>query len=110
MSFLSNFMMQHNHTLSNLDASDDESEIFGEKNTESSNFNENDSEIEDEGTTSLIGKPESEIISEPLFKKPKKKFNTSNAERVAGPMIDFLRSKTNKSAAEDPDLLYFKSL
>lgn len=25
-------------------------------------------------------------------------------------MIDFLRSKTNKSAAEDPDLLFFKSL
>jgi hypothetical protein len=110
MSFLSNFMMQHNQTLSNLDASDNESETFGEKNTENPNFNENDNEIEDEGTTSLIGKSESEVISEPLFKKPKKKVNTSAAEQVARPTIDFLRSKTNKSAAEDPDLLFFKSL
>jgi len=77
MPFLSNFMVQHNQTSSNLDSSDYESETFGEKNTENPNFNENENEIEDEGTTSLIGKPESEVLYELLFKKPKKKLNFS---------------------------------
>lgn len=110
MSFLSSFMMQHKQTSSNLDALDDESETTdSEKNTENPNLNENENENEDEGTTYLIDKPEE--LSEPVFKKPKKneknKLNTSAAEQVAGPMIDFLRSKTNKSAAEDPDFLFF---
>lgn len=42
-------------------------------------------------------------------KNEKNKVNTSAAEQVAEPMIDFLRSKTNKPV-ENPDLLFFKSL
>lgn len=109
MSFLSSFMMQHKQTSSNLEASDDESEATEtEKNTENPNFNESD-ENENEGITSLIDSQK--VSNEPVFKKPEKiQVKNSAAEQVAGPMIEFLRSKTNKSCVEDPDLLFFKSL
>ncbi|KAF0721124.1 BESS domain-containing protein [Aphis craccivora] len=116
MSFLSSFMMQHKQTLSNLEASgsDDESEATDtEKSTENVDYNESSNEIENEGTniTSLIDRQELQVSSEPVFKKPKKtQSKNSAAEQVAGPMIEFLRSKTNKSAVEDVDLLFFKSL
>ncbi|XP_026819267.1 uncharacterized protein LOC113557929 [Rhopalosiphum maidis] len=57
MSFLSSFMMQLKQTLSNLKASDDESEAtYTKKSTENADFNESINEIENEGTntTSLI--------------------------------------------------------
>jgi hypothetical protein len=113
MSFLSSFMMQHKQTLSNLEASDDESEATDtEKSTENTDVNESINEIENESTntTSLIDRQEL-VSSEPVFKKPKKtQTKNSAAEQVAGPMIEFLRSKTNKSSVEDVDLLFFKSL
>lgn len=115
MSFLSSFMLQHKQTSSNLEASDDESEATdSEKSTENPNLNESVSEIESEGTnaTCLIDRQElRRVSSEPVFKKPKKnQIKNSTVEQVAGPMIEFLRSKTNKSAVEDVDLLFFKSL
>jgi len=109
-------MLQHKQTSSNLEASDDESEAPDiEKITENPNFNESVNVIENEGTntTCLFDRQElTRVSSEPVFKIPKKTHvKNSAAEQVAGPMIEFLRSKTNKSAAvEDVDLLFFKSL
>lgn len=113
MSFLSSFMLQHKQTSSNLEASDDESEATdNEKSTENPNLNESVREIESANATCLIGRQElRRVSSEPVFKKPKKtQVKNSTVEQVAGPMIEFLRSKTNKSAVEDVDLLFFKSL
>jgi len=86
-------MLQHNQTLSNLEASDDESEATdSEKSTENPNLNKSVNEIENEGTnaTCLIDRQElRRVPSEPVFKKQKKtQVKNSAVEQVAGPMIE----------------------
>lgn len=56
-------------------------------------------------------------IIEPMFKKPKltlrkNLYKTTASDKVAEPMIAFLKSRTRKSAPveEPPELLFFKSL
>lgn len=101
-------MMQHKQTSSTLEALDNASEATDTaENTKNLNFNESD-EIKNECITSLIDKQK--VSYEPVFEESKKiQVKNSVAEQVAGPMIEFLRSKTNKSPVENPDLIFFKS-
>ncbi|CAI6359384.1 unnamed protein product [Macrosiphum euphorbiae] len=114
MSFLTGFMMQHKKMGSNID---------------NDYINESEEIVEsEEDDTLVVGKTGDNIVDntvmeserdiiEPMFKKPKltlrnNAYKTTASDKVAEPMIEFLKSRTTKPAPveEPPELLFFKSL
>jgi len=109
MSFLTDFMLQHKKMASNI------SDIYVEETEENreSDEEQNVTQVEENTTVekSIITESEPDF-RQPVFKKPKKKEYKTASEKVAEPMIEFLKSRTNKpTRVEDPpELLFFKSL
>ncbi|KAL4126709.1 hypothetical protein QTP88_010918 [Uroleucon formosanum] len=61
-------------------------------------------------SNNLEASDDERYVLKPVFKKLKNtQVKNSAAEQAAGPTIEYLRSKTNKSAVKDVDLLFFKS-
>lgn len=114
MSFLIGFMMQHKKMGSNID-----NDYLSEPR-EIRESGEDDSIVVENTGDNIIENTDIEIeqdIIEPIFKKPKQTlrknpFKITASDKVAEPMIEFLKSRTNKPApSEDsPELLFFKSL
>lgn len=114
MSFLSGFMMQHKKMGSNIN-----NDVFNELE-EIVESGEDDTIVVDNTGDNVVDNTvverEQDII-EPTFKKPKQTlrknpYKTTASDKVAEPMIEFLKSRTNKPAPieEPPELLFFKSL
>lgn len=113
MSFLTGFMMQHKKMGSNIDND------FLNETEEIIESGENDTLVEDNTGDNIVDntviESERDII-EPMFKKPKltlhKNLYKTASDKVAEPMIEFLKSRTRKPAPveEPPELLFFKSL
>lgn len=111
MSFLSNFMLQHKQMTSNVNDNSDEPD----ERCESEEYL-NDTAIV-EGNTSLedstVSTPCEQPLTDAVFKTPKKskiKLKTAS-EKVAQPMIEFLKSRTKIASVEDSsEILFFKSL
>ncbi|KAL5238996.1 hypothetical protein ACI65C_006406 [Semiaphis heraclei] len=112
MSFLTGFMMQHKKMGSNIDNDYlNESEEIIESGEDDTLVVDNtgDNNIVD----NTVIESERDII-EPIFKTPKLTLHkkTTASDKVAEPMIEFLKSRTRKPAPveEPPELLFFKSL
>lgn len=114
MSFLTGFMMQHKKMGSNINNDYlNESEEIGESGEDDTIVVDN---IGDNVVENTVGEIEQDIF-EPIFKKPKQTlrknpYKTTASDKVAEPMIEFLKSRTNKPVPieEPPELLFFKSL
>ncbi|CAI6359021.1 unnamed protein product [Macrosiphum euphorbiae] len=98
-------------------------------NIDNDYINESEEIVEsEEDDTLVVGKTGDNIVDntvmeserdiiEPMFKKPKltlrnNAYKTTASDKVAEPMIEFLKSRTTKPAPveEPPELLFFKSL
>lgn len=113
MSFLFGFMMQHKKMGSNIN-----NDVFNELK-EIVESGEDDTIVVDNTGDNVVDNTvierEQDII-EPTFKKLKQTlrknpYKTTASDKVTEPMIEFLKSKTNKPApTEEPsELLFFKS-
>ncbi|KAE9523748.1 hypothetical protein AGLY_015808 [Aphis glycines] len=111
MSFLTGFMMQHEKIGSHIDND------YLNESEEIIESGEDDTLVVDNTGDNIVDntviESERDII-EPLFKKPKLTLHkkTTASDKVAEPMIEFLKSRTRKPAPveEPPELLFFKSL
>ncbi|XP_025192671.1 uncharacterized protein LOC112592732 [Melanaphis sacchari] len=107
MSFLTGFMMQHKKMGSNINNDYvNESEEIVESEEDDTSDNTGDNIVDN-----TVIESEQDII-EPILTLPKNPYKRTASDKVAEPMIEFLKSRTTKPASveEPPELLFFKSL
>lgn len=113
MSFLSNFMLQHKQMTSNVNdnCSEPDERCESKECLYDAAIVEGNTLPEDDTVFTECEQPLK--LDEAIFKKPKKiktQFKTAS-EKVAEPMIEFLKSRTKSASVEDSsELLFFKSL